>query len=80
MKVSKINLFQTFEEDEEKNGEDNESNPLMRNNGDRRRRRLSLKRTADRLNNEINKRIKMQRGEGDSVFTVSDPDENYFVL
>ena len=46
----------------------------------RRRSRLSLKRTADRLTNEINKKIKTQTGEGDPVFTVSDPDENYFVL
>ena len=38
----------------------------------------SLKRTADRLTNEINKKIKTQTGEGDPVFTVSDPDENYF--
>ena len=39
-----------------------------------------MKRNADRLTNEINKKIRNQTGQGDPVFTVSDRDENYFVL
>ena len=77
-----LNLFQNCEEDNGSNqeiGEDKENNPVVQKRN-RRRSRLSLKRTADRLTNEINKKIKTQTGEGDPVFTVSDPDENYFVL
>ena len=44
------------------------------------RSRLSLKRTANKLSKEINKKIKNQTGEGDSVFSVNRVDENYFVL
>ena len=42
--------------------------------------RLSLKRTANKLSKEINKKIKNQTGEGDPVFSVNRVDENYFVL
>ena len=44
------------------------------------RSRLSLKRTANKLTKEINKRIKNQKGEGDGIFTLKKSDENYFVL
>ena len=39
-----------------------------------------MKRSANRLTNEIKKKIRNQTGQGDPVFSVSDPDENYFVL
>ena len=45
-----------------------------------RRSRLSLKRTANKLTREINKKIKNQKGEGDGIFTLKKSDENYFVL
>ena len=77
-----LNLFQNCEEDNGSNqeiGEDKENNPVVQKRN-RRRSRLSLKRTADRLTNEINKKIKTQTGEGDPVFTVSDPDETILYL
>ena len=45
-----------------------------------RKSRLSLKRTANRINKVINKKLKTQTGEGDPVFNVTKPNENYFVL
>ena len=44
------------------------------------RSKLSLKRTANKLTKEINKKIKNQKGEGEAVFNVTKSDENYFVL
>ena len=70
-----FHIFQNIEED----GEDKENKAVVEKKHNK-RSRLSLKRTAHRLTNQINKKIKNQRGEGDPVFTVSDPDENYFVL
>ena len=58
------------------NGEENKASNISAP----KRNRLSLKRTADRLSNEIKKRLKIKREREILLFTVSDPDENYFVL
>ena len=68
-----ILLFQNGEEDKE-----NVGSVQQRKNDNR--SRLSLKRTAKQLTNEINKKIRTQTGDGDDVFRVSKPDDNYFVL
>ena len=72
-------LYFIYFQNSEEGGEDKENKAVVEKKHNK-RSRLSLKRTADRLSNQINKKIKNQRGEGDSVFTVSDPEENYFVL
>ena len=77
--VNKLNILK-FQSCGGENEEDKENQPVVDERKKDRRSRLSLKRTAKHLTNEINKKIKNQRGEGDSVFRVSEPDDNYFVL
>ena len=74
-----MNIFQGYNEEEDK--ENNQSTKSVQQKKRRgRKSRLSLKRTADRLTKEINKRVKTQKGGGESVFSVTEDDENYFVL
>jgi len=86
VEIKYCTLFQNLKENGENNEDEDKENipngisPKKKKKKENNRTRLSLKRNANRLTNEINKKLKTQKGEGDSVFTVSKSDENYFVL
>ena len=60
-------------------GEENNVEPMEEEEEDEKTK--SFKRTAENVMDSINKRIKIQEGEGNPVFKISEPeDENYFIL
>ena len=64
--------FQTLEEEEEEQ-KDKENRPctsVQKNKKKENRSKLSLKRTANKLTKEINKKIKNQKGKGEEIFNV----------
>ena len=68
------------QEDEKEDKENRPSTSNMQKKKKDNKSKLSLKRTANKLTKEINKKIKNQKGEGEAVFNVTKSDENYFVL
>ena len=68
------------QEDEKQDKENRPSTSNIQKKKKDNKSKLSLKRTANKLTKEINKKIENQKGEGEVVFNVTKSDENYFVL